>query len=283
MKTRKKTSERIIIKHTPLLPGLTRCHPRLGASKTRPSEDESCIPDTYKKRVVTAETKAQCGDSEYCMVEKATSITDQERSSLLKTHFRPKMPAEWKSKPNTWLSSDDIDNVMRQYEEAYPSFKFLGVVPIDFSAPDPYEIKETAGGSKKCLADQFCHVKLAEERAKGIDTIGAIFNLDPSTKSGSHWVACCILLKKRAIYYFDSYGEQPPEQVSRFMRSFILQDPGLDLRYNGRRFQYGGSECGMYSMYFVICMIEGVPFKKFVRHTVRDEYMLKMRSILFSS
>jgi hypothetical protein len=29
-------------------------------------------------------------------------------------------------------------------------------------------------------------------------------------------------------------------------------------------------------------MIEGVPFKKFVRHTVRDEYMLKLRGVLFS-
>ena len=194
---------------------------------------------------------------------------------------------------------------MRQYEEAVPSFKFLGVVPIDFSAPDPYqkdpyEIEKVAGQStsmsptegetqggaaaakQRCLADEFCTVDLKKERAAGIRTIGAVFNLDPHDKNGSHWIACCILLDTKAIYYFDSYGLPPPAQISRFMRSFILQDAGLTLKYNGRRFQFGNSECGMYCMYFLICMINRVPFKTFVRHTVPDKYMLELRGVLFS-
>jgi hypothetical protein len=35
------------------------------------------------------------------------------------------MPDEWKSDPDAWLSSDDILHVMKQYEKAYPDFKFL--------------------------------------------------------------------------------------------------------------------------------------------------------------
>ena len=31
-----------------------------------------------------------------------------------------------------WLSNVDIDIVIKQYESKYPSFKFLGTVPIDF-------------------------------------------------------------------------------------------------------------------------------------------------------
>jgi hypothetical protein len=230
-------------------------------------------------------------------VKHTPALNEDEKKTLLKEHFRPPMPAEWAGDPDMWLSSTDIDAVMRQYEEAVPSFKFLGVVPIDFSAPDPegdpYEIQKVAGspssggstvgaGSKKCLINEFCHVDLQKERASGIRTIGAVFNLDPSDKSGSHWIACCILLDERAIYYFDSYGLPPPPQISRFMRSFILQDAGLELKYNGRRFQFGNSECGMYSMYFLICMINRVPFKTFVRHTVPDKYMLELRRVLFS-
>jgi hypothetical protein len=222
-------------------------------------------------------------------------LTDDEKKRILKEHFRPAMPAEWSDDPDMWLASTDIEAVMRQYEEAVPSFKFLGVVPIDFSAPDPFNIQRVAGAGsvslsplggatsgKKCLADEFCHVNLKKERAAGIRTIGAVFNLDPHDKSGSHWIACCLLLDQRAIYYFDSYGLPPPPQVSRFMRSFILQDAGLTLKYNGRRFQFGNSECGMYCMYFLICMINRVPFKTFVRHTVPDKYMLELRHVLFS-
>jgi hypothetical protein len=245
---------------------------------------------------------------ERCLLKHTTELAEEEKPKILKEHFRPAMPSEWSADPDMWLASTDIEAVMRQYEEAVPSFKFLGVVPIDFSAPDPYEEEKDpynihkvagqdssietqgvggaaagAGGKKqKCLANEFCTVDLKREKAKGIRTIGAVFNLDPHDKNGSHWIACCILLDTKAIYYFDSYGLPPPPQVSRFMRSFILQDAGLTLKYNGRRFQFGNSECGMYSMYFLICMINRVPFKTFVRHTVPDKYMLELRHVLFS-
>lgn len=54
------------------------------------------------------------------------------------------------------------------------------------------------------MNDQFCHVNLAEERAKGRRILGAIFNLDPHYKDGSHWVALAIDLPRNAVYYFDS-------------------------------------------------------------------------------
>ena len=304
--------EKVVIKKTPLLPGvISRCHPRYDGSNigTRKTGD-SCIPAALRRRVYTPQALAACrGKSkERCLVKHTPALSEAEKKDLLKEHFRPAMPTEWAGDPDMWLASMDIEAVMRQYEEAVPSFKFLGVVPIDFSAPDPYgekkeaakdpyEIEKVAGSpspspsssggagagtNKKCLIDEFCHVDLKKEKSAGIRTIGAVFNLDPHTKNGSHWIACCLLLDERAIYYFDSYGLPPPAQVSRFMRSFILQDAGLTLKYNGRRFQFGNSECGMYCMYFLICMINRVPFKTFVRHTVPDKYMLELRRVLFS-
>ena len=320
-----KHKEKVVVKKTPLLPGvISRCHPRYDGTavgtQTRKG-NVSCIPAGMRRRVYTAKALKACGGKakERCLIKHSTSLAEDEKKKLLKEHFRPPMPSEWSSDPDMWLASTDIEAVMRQYEEAVPSFKFLGVVPIDFSAPDPSHISEKAvarkdsaeypaqaqqkdpynrqrvagsptaslsplggAGAQKCLADEFCHVNLKKERAAGIRTIGAVFNLDPHDKSGSHWIACCLLLDERAIYYFDSYGLPPPPQVSRFMRSFVLQDDGLELKYNGRRFQFGNSECGMYCMYFLICMINRVPFKTFVRHTVPDKYMLELRHVLFS-
>ena len=325
--------EKVVIKKTPLLPGvISKCHPRydktaVGTGTLTRKAGSSCIPANLRRRVYSAQAIAACKgrNKERCLVKHTPALSESEKTTLLKEHFRPAMPTEWAGDPDMWLASMDIEAVLRQYEEAEPSFKFLGVVPIDFSAPDPYdvsrkavsqhsaekipydnkqetvkdpyEIQKVAGSpsspsspsggatvtaNKKCLIDEFCHVDLKKEKAKGVRTIGAVFNLDPHTKSGSHWIACCILLDERAIYYFDSYGLPPPAQVSRFMRSFILQDAGLELKYNGRRFQFGNSECGMYCMYFLICMINRVPFKTFVRHTVPDKYMLELRQVLFS-
>jgi hypothetical protein len=236
--------------------------------------------DSPNSTVKTIAKTLGCKQSDdRCIVERSP-LSHKQKKLLLHKYFRPKMPAEWKAKPNMWLSSEDIANVMEQYEEAYPDFRFLGVVPIDFSAPDPY-IQGSA--TKQCLNRQFCEVDLAEERAKGRRILGAVFNLDPHYKSGSHWIALAIDLQKNMVYYFDSYGIAPPKQIARFMRYLTLQEPRLKLQSNGRRFQYSDTECGMYSLYFIIRMIAGESFKHFCRHPIRDKWMLEFRNVLFDS
>jgi hypothetical protein len=66
------------------------------------------------------------------------------------------------------------------------------------------------------------------------------------------------------------------------MRSLTLQDPKMKLAFNARRFQYGNTECGMYSLYFIIRMIEGDDFKKFCRRAPKDNEMLDLRKWLFA-
>lgn len=287
-------------RHTrnPPQPGPETCSP-FAAKKTRTRQSKSCLPLGILKRVADAtgerihgghinniatlkkKLAVQLGcnaDDERCILEKSM-LSHKEKKVLLETFFRPEMPDGWKKDPDMWLNSDDIAKVMKQYEKAYaPEFKFLGVVPSDFSSPDPYE-KE----SQKCLNDQFCRINLEEEKAKGRRIIGAVFNLDPHYKSGSHWVAFAVDLKRRCAYYFDSYGMAPPSQVARLMRHLTLQDPGLRLQQNGRRFQYSDTECGMYSMYFIIRMIAGESFKKFCRNPIADKYMLQFRKVLFDA
>lgn len=298
-KTQKKKEGKIIIKKTPLLPGhLSPCHPRQDGTRSAYNTTvkgiiPQCLPAKYHSILQIGSTECHDGSVSYthkerCALKESSAFTADEKRELLKKYFRPEMPSEWFNDPDAWLSSLDIEAVMEQYEESDPSFKFLGVVPIDFSSPEPVEdlkMIRVTGGQQKCIANEYCTLDLKTERARGIRTIGCVFNLDPHDKNGSHWIACAILLKPvrgGSIYYFDSYGTEPPPQIAQFMRSFILQDRDLVLKYNGRRFQYGGSECGMYSMYFVICMLNRVPFQRFVRHTVADKYMLELRKILFS-
>lgn len=227
-----------------------------------------------------------CGKGEeHCFLDKAP-INDDIKKQLRKQYLRPRYPKQWLNDPDMWLDNYNIAAVMKQYEEAVPWFRFLGVFPIDFSAPNPYKKSGGEGEDKaECLYKELCTINLKKSYAEGIRGIGSIFNLDPHYKGGSHWVGLYINLmdkKHPTCSYFDSYGYKTPAMIARLMRSLKLQLPELELGFNARRFQFGGSECGMFSMYFIICMIAGIPFRDFCKDSVDDDMMLKLRQILFA-
>ena len=248
------------------LESFTKCHP--GTKKRR------CLPDSFYSKFPNIDCKP---GEDHCLLDKAP--IDETLKKELRTHLRPRRPKAWDTDPDAWLDNYNILSVMKQYQEAYPWFHFMGVYPIDFSAPDPYK------KDGKCLHRDICDLNLQTEYKKGIRGIGIIFNLDPHFKGGSHWVGLYINIKnikKPYISYYDSYGYDTPPLIARLMRSFTLQNSSTELGFNARRFQYGGSECGMFSMYFIICMINGISFKDFCKDAVNDNFMLQLRKILFS-
>lgn len=263
--------------------GPEQCHPRVGVKRP----DEGCIPQDILKEVATKLNVSPNRSSienalhvkpkhEYSFV-KALPIDETKKRELIKQYLRHKQPDEWKEDPDKWLNSLDITNVMNQYEEAYPEFEFMGPYPIDFAAPEPYN------KSGKCLIEEMCEIKTTVALQNGTKYIGIIYNLDPHFKSGSHWVATFIDLIKHKTYYFDSYGMEPPEQIKKFMKWLTTQDNEMKLFYNGRRFQYQNSECGMYSMFFIIRMLMGDDFQAFSRKAPPDSFMLDLRDWLFST
>ena len=68
------------------------------------------------------------------------------------------MPLSWKKKPTTWLSSLDILKVMKQYENVYKSFVFIGPTPMDF---DKRLYKN------ECVWNEICKFDLSEYIRKG--------------------------------------------------------------------------------------------------------------------
>jgi hypothetical protein len=264
-------------------PGPEGCHPRIG--KSRPAN--GCFPTLIRRRLMTHKLSQGGGKNiaclknhtyDRCLLEES-SLSETEKTKIATKYLRPKRPSAWASDPDQWLDSNNIDSVMKQYEETYSDFKFLGVLPIDFAALDPYK-----KDGHTCLVDSICQLKLPELEAAGTRRLAAVFNLDPHFKDGSHWVATFVDLRPniQKVYYFDSYGMEPPSQIAKFMRSLTLQDSDLELEYNARRFQFQGSECGMYSLYFIISMLEDESFKKFCHKAVPDGEMLRLRHWIFS-
>ena len=264
-------------------PGPQQCHPKVKDSKN------GCIPNDILVEVANnLQVKATRGaiekylnikpHNEYSFV-KALPFDDLKKNQLIKEYLRPKKPDDWNDDEDKWLNSLDIENVMNQYEEAYPNFEFMGPYPIDFAAPDPYN----KNGEAKCLIQEMCEIKTAVALSNGTQYIGIIYNLDPHFKSGSHWIAVFIDLVQHKTYYFDSYGMEAPQQIQKFMKWLTTQDKSMKLFYNGRRFQYKNSECGMYSMYFIIRMLMGDDFKKFTKLAPPDSFMLDLRNWMFST
>ena len=264
------------------------CHPRLKGSKGQCLSSEHLsklgsamgAPANLKGKTLrhwmTRRTRCK---TERCWLEKAP-LDKAEKTEIIERNFRPTMPDSWLENPDEWLDSTNIDSVIKQYEEVYPHFKFFGSLPIDFSAPNPY--KEGSLERKECLEDAVCKLNLNELKKSGKTKLGFVYNLDPSDKGGSHWIASFTDIPGHKSYYFDSYGMKAPPQIARFLRSLTLQDPKMKLMYNARRFQYGDTECGVYCLHFLIRMLEGDDFKAFCRRAPRDSDMKKLRNGLFS-
>jgi hypothetical protein len=202
-------------------------------------------------------------------------------SSDIVDSFAPESPAEWKKNPNEWLSSIDIMKVMKQYEKAYKCFDFIGPSPIDFDKRKLYG---------ECVWDELCNFSLEEQIKKGKTKIGIIFNTDPHNKPGQHWISMFINIKKKHIFFFDSTGDKPLPEITKLVNR--IKEQGLNLspkivfKYDsneGVEHQYGNTECGIYSLFFIVHMLEDKMTEHYLKtHILKDEYMQKFRKVYFN-
>ena len=191
--------------------------------------------------------------------------------------FAPQAPRSWKKNINEWLSSIDIEKVMKQFEQSYPSFVFLGPSPIDFDSLKLYG---------ECVWEELCNFNLKTMMLKNKKKIGIVFNLDEHWKEGSHWTSMFIDIPTKQICYFDSGGDEPPIEVVNFKDRVILQGKncGVDFKYMENcpiEHQMQDSECGIYCLYFISQMIKNANFKPFKGKRIPDREMIKYRNIFF--
>lgn len=275
---------------------------KLNCSPENKSKDYSCYSDNdlYKLRdmwnarhpdspIKTKNTKkiweqlkeyyATICNKESCWVRQMTKNTKLEKELL--DAFAPESPEDWKKNPNEWLSSLDILKVMNQYEKKYKCFDFLGPSPIDYDTHQLYG---------ECVWEELCHFDLDNQIKKGHTKIGVIFNLDPHYKGGSHWVSLFINTKTKTIFFFDSAGESIPSQIKKFVDTVIqqgkqLQEP-IEFKFDQNypvEHQYGNTECGIYSIFFITHMLEDKITGHYLKtHILKDKYMEGFRKIYYN-
>ena len=219
--------------------------------------------------------------SKVCNNEKCwlrQKFIENNNKELLK-YFSPDAPSIWSDNPYTWLNSNDLKNIMVQYEEAYKNFEFIGPSPIDF---------DKIIMDNECVWDELCNFSLTSKIKKNINKIGIIFNTDPHDKKGQHWIAVFIDIKNSFIMYFDSNGYKIPNEINIFIERVIKQGKDIDINfkyYDNYKFQHqkNDGQCGIYTLYFIIeLLLENKSPEYFKTTRITDETMKDHRLIYYN-
>ena len=192
-----------------------------------------------------------------------------------KESFKPLMPKSWIKDYNEWLSTFEIEDCLEQHMEDDKSFYFYGAVPMDF---------------KKCSVSNLCRFDMKKHLDKGESKIGIVFNTDPSTKDGEHWISMYMDLGKHnspnyGIYYFDSYGEKPSKEIQNLIKEAMEQGDKYNRKllyfYNDYSYQKKNAQCGMYAIHFIKQMLEGLSFERYLNSKLNDKLMIQLRGEYF--
>ena len=263
------------------------------------AKDKISITDNKNELVTSLEKKLsdKCNEQTcWLRLDFVKAMNDQD---ILENTFRPEGP----EKKYEWLSTTDINDVVSQYQAKYKDFLFLGAVPADFEELPVLGIN---------------NLNFNELEKEGKTKIGMVINLDEHDKGGSHWVGLFADLKKGGVYYFDSFAKKPSKRTRKFINKIVkhiykskykndikindviskLKNKSkesfenttdktlnnlnkLDIRYNTKQHQFNNSECGVYSINFVVRLVGGESFEEITNNIKKDDEMNKCRQEYF--
>ena len=231
-------------------------------------------PQKYKKYIVheiKTRTENKCTTYE-CLRNQQfiRDMNNKAREEYLKYTYRPESP----NGRFEWLNTLNINDSLAQYEKKYKDFKFFGAIPMDFADLSYIEVGK---------------INYEKYYNNGLKKLGVIFNLDDHDEPGSHWTALFTDLQNGKIFYFDSFAVKPEKRVRRLMRQqanflvskgFKMDDLRID--YNRVQHQRKNTECGVYSINFLVRMARGDDFDKLCSNVVSDDKINKCRSVYFA-
>jgi hypothetical protein len=202
------------------------------------------------------------GEQDICWMDKLNSEIHKKNPELFyvmkKFVFKPRGTKEQFG----WLSTTNIEDVMKQYEVLYPNFKFLDCVPSDHYKLNPHEKPWK---------------KIKENEKSAI-----VFNLDKTSGPGTHWVAIFFQHTSQGLQveYFDSTAHKPSGFIKNFIDE-VIHHFKATLVYNKFHHQKKDTECGVYSLFYIQKRLQGATFEDFQKKRLSDELMNAYRPQLF--
>lgn len=181
---------------------------------------------------------------------------------------------------NGWLSDEDIDNVLSQYEKSREDYVHLGTERVDFWYRKTNDLKHKKFGP------------LVDAGKTKFSLVILLYGYRKESYYQEHWVTIYIDLKKGQIDYFDSsnFDIIPAMEFLLFeiQLQLTLLTGNTDFRTNKSTFplqKYDG-DCGVFAVDFTVRRLAGMTFQGYMEyHRMLDlpqqKYMKIMRTYYF--
>ena len=127
---------------------------------------------------------------------------------------------------------------------------------------EPLNTDDIVRLAKELKIDNFEGVKMRDElKGKSKRNECGIINLNTSYESGSHWT-CFYHDSNNDRYYFDSFGEPPPVELLKYLKSDSEFDQDLPtIKRNSITVQHDeSSECGSLCLFVLKQLCESMSF-----------------------
>jgi hypothetical protein len=207
------------------------------------------------------------------------NISRERLASIRKLSFAPFAPETWINNLNEWLSNEDIDNILYQYEKAYNDYKHMKTASIDFNSKY----------NDVCLNNLLCDFDIMTYVRQKLTKISFVLNTSKRSEPGQHWIAIFININKGTFNFYDSLGKRAPPEVDALYNNIKVQvnNDNIKMKYieNNQVHQYKNGQCGMFCLNFVINMLVSNKFHKFhktKKNKGYDNIMKNMRGDLFN-
>lgn len=261
-------------------------------NKTNGLEDTKGGKSTdYNQIVADAKEKTNC-DTEMCVLSALEpELGKQLVSAEISSNFPIKGPTD-----NKLLSNINIDKIMEQYTEIFPTF-----YPYNFNMIN-YADYRFRNGYVEHQPDTLATVQFRDLYGIGKRCCGCVINSDTYQGPGIHWMALFADARgdKWTVEFFNSSGESPKPEWCAWMTKTKsqMEDIADQLRAKpSARFkpptsieivkcsdtqhQQSKSECGLYSLFYIYARLRGISHDYFSKNAVPDQLMFEFRQHLF--
>ncbi len=266
------------------------------ANKIDLNLDKSKLVEELEKRLAN-----KCSD-QTCWL-RLDVVKELDNEDIETNTFRPRGP----SKKYEWLSTSHINEVIEQYQAIHKDFLFLGAVPLDFEdlpvlGIDNLDFADLEKQGKKKIG---LVINLDEHWKDGSHWVGLFSDLDKNqiyyfdSLGKKPLKRTRKFVNKIAKYLYNKkYGEKLPiNDIIQKIKSINkvggksslgsnvhiknLLNGNFDIRYNHIQHQFENSECGVYSINFIVRLVSGESFDNVINNITKDEQMNSNRKVYF--
>ena len=257
--------------------------------------------DTLKEKFAP-----RCDDNQVCWLKTTTVKQLNDDEEIQYETFRPEGP----NQKYGWLSTDHINEVLTQYENVYKDFKYLGTVSYDFEEIPGYKIATLDFDDlyNKGYNRYGMVINLSElyDKSGGTHWVSLYFDLlknqiyffdsvgnEPGRRIRKFITKIINFMygtkfKTDKKYHFKSKLNIVKNLDYKGVDKILKGDKelnnllgGFDIKYNNVQHQFENSECGVYSINFIVRLLQGESFNHIINNVTTDEKMNQFRKEYF--